>query len=62
MANRTSGRKVEPTTVAYSAGGVWPCIVGTAPARHRFDDCRAAHGICSAIYLSEYSRNTALFA
>ena len=22
--------KVEPTTVAYSAGGIWPCIVGTA--------------------------------
>src|SRR5262249_21920746 len=22
--------KVEPMTVAYSAGGIWPCIVGTA--------------------------------
>ena len=21
---------IEPTTVAYSAGGIWPCIVGTA--------------------------------
>src|SRR6476620_749300 len=21
---------IEPSTVAYSAGGIWPCIVGTA--------------------------------
>src|SRR5213078_1357837 len=28
--NEHPGVEVEATSVAYSAGGIWPCIVGTA--------------------------------
>lgn len=52
--------EVEPTTVAYSAGGVWPCIVGTALLVIGSMIFALAVGICSAIYLSEYSHNTRL--
>jgi phosphate transport system permease protein len=50
--------EVEATTVAYSAGGVWPCIVGTALLVIGSMVVALAVGICSAIYLSEYSQNT----
>jgi phosphate transport system permease protein len=50
--------EVEPTSVAYSAGGVWPCIVGTALLVIGSMIFALAVGICSAIYLSEYSQNT----
>lgn len=49
---------VEPTTVAYSAGGIWPCIVGTALLVIGSMVLALVIGISSAIYLSEYSRNT----
>ena len=47
---------VEPSTVAYSAGGIWPCIVGTALLVVGSMSLALVIGICSAIYLSEYSR------
>jgi phosphate transport system permease protein len=50
--------EVEPASVAYSAGGVWPCIVGTALLVIGSMIFALAVGICSAIYLSEYSQNT----
>ncbi len=48
---------VEPSTVAYSAGGIWPCIVGTALLVVGSMVLALVIGISSAIYLSEYSRN-----
>ncbi|CAA9235024.1 MAG: Phosphate transport system permease protein PstA [uncultured Chthoniobacterales bacterium] len=48
---------VDPTTVAYSAGGIWPCIVGTALLVVGSMVLALFVGISSAIYLSEYSRN-----
>ena len=50
--------KVEPTTVAYSAGGIWPAIVGTALLVIGSMVLALFIGISAAIYLSEYSRNT----
>lgn len=50
--------EVEATSVAYSAGGVWPCIVGTALLVIGSMVLALAVGICSAVYLSEYSQNT----
>src|SRR5207245_11642349 len=44
--------------VAYSAGGVWPCIVGTGLLVIGSMVFALAVGICSAIYLNEYSQNT----
>jgi phosphate transport system permease protein len=50
--------KVEPATVAYSAGGIWPCIVGTVLLVIGSMLVALFIGISSAIYLSEYSRNS----
>jgi len=51
------GVEVEATSIAYSAGGIWPCIVGTALLVIGSMVLALAIGISSAIYLSEYSRN-----
>jgi len=51
------GAKVEPMTVAYSAGGIWPCIVGTALLVIGSMVVALFIGISAAIYLNEYSRN-----
>ena len=48
---------VEATSIAYSAGGIWPCIVGTALLVVGSMILALGIGISSAIYLSEYSRN-----
>ncbi len=50
--------KIEPMTVAYSAGGIWPCIVGTALLVIGSMVVALFIGISAAIYLNEYSRNT----
>jgi phosphate transport system permease protein len=47
-----------PSTVAYSAGGIWPCIVGTALLVVGSMVLALLIGISSAIYLSEYSRDS----
>jgi phosphate transport system permease protein len=52
-----AGVDVEATSVAYSAGGIWPCIVGTALLVIGSMALALGIGISSAIYLSEYSRN-----
>ncbi len=53
------GVEVNPSTVAYSAGGIWPCIVGTALLVIGSMTLALFVGISSAIFLSEYSRNNA---
>ncbi len=50
--------KVEPMSVAYSAGGIWPCIIGTTLLVVGSMLVALFIGISSAIYLSEYSRKT----
>jgi len=54
----THPEEVDATSVAYSAGGIWPCIVGTALLVIGSMSLALVVGISSAIYLSEYSRNT----
>jgi len=44
-------------SVAHSAGGIWPCIVGTALLVIGSMTLALFVGVSSAIYLSEYSRN-----
>jgi phosphate transport system permease protein len=51
------GTEVEASSIAYSAGGIWPCIVGTALLVIGSMILALGMGISSAIYLSEYSRN-----
>ena len=51
------GVEVDATSIAYSAGGIWPCIVGTALLVVGSMILALGIGISSAIYLSEYSRN-----
>jgi phosphate transport system permease protein len=53
----THHEDVDATSIAYSAGGIWPCIVGTALLVVGSMTLALFIGICSAIYLSEYSRN-----
>ncbi|MEY2439260.1 MAG: phosphate transport system permease protein [Verrucomicrobiota bacterium] len=51
--------EIEASSIAYSAGGIWPCIVGTALLVIGSMVLALLVGISSAIYLSEYSRNGA---
>ena len=53
----THNEDVDVTTISYSAGGIWPCIVGTALLVVGSMTLALFIGISSAIYLSEYSRN-----
>jgi phosphate transport system permease protein len=54
----THKEDVEATSIAYSAGGIWPCLVGTALLVVGSMVVALFIGISAAIYLSEYSRNT----
>ena len=54
----THQEDVDATSIAYSAGGIWPCIVGTALLVIGSMVLALFIGISAAIYLSEYSRNT----
>ena len=56
----THKKDVEVTSIAYSAGGIWPCIVGTALLVVGSMILALFIGISAAIYLSEYSRETRL--
>src|SRR6266576_6050130 len=56
----TRKEDVDATSVAYSAGGIWPCIVGTALLVIGSMTVALFIGISAAIYLSEYSRDTRL--
>jgi len=54
----THGENIQATSIAYSAGGIWPCIVGTGLLVVGSMTLALFIGISAAIYLSEYSRNT----
>src|SRR6266481_4074603 len=56
---KTAHPGIEPdaSSVAYSAGGIWPCIVGTALLVIGSMVLALVIGISCAIYLSEYSRD-----
>src|SRR5438270_1993229 len=56
----THKEDVDATSVAYSAGGIWPCIVGTALLVIGSMTLALFIGISAAIYLTEYSRDTPL--
>ena len=56
----THKENVDVTSVSYSAGGIWPCIVGTALLVIGSMTLALFIGISAAIYLSEYSRDTRL--
>jgi phosphate transport system permease protein len=56
----THNEDVEVTSIAYSAGGIWPCIVGTALLVVGSMTVALFIGISAAIYLSEYSRESRL--
>src|SRR5437868_10846958 len=53
----THQEDVDVTSVSYSAGGIWPCIVGTALLVIGSMTLALFIGISCAIYLSEYSRD-----
>src|SRR5215468_5966399 len=53
----THKEEVEVTSVSYSAGGIWPCIVGTALLVIGSMTLALFIGISCSIYLSEYSRD-----
>jgi phosphate transport system permease protein len=53
----THKEDVAVTSVSYSAGGIWPCIVGTALLVIGSMTLALFVGISCAIYLSEYSRD-----
>ncbi len=55
----THKEEVNAESIAHSAGGIWPCIVGTALLVVGSMTLALSVGISSAIYLSEYSRNGA---
>lgn len=55
---KTHPEDVDVTSVSYSAGGIWPCIVGTALLVVGSMTVALFIGISAAIYLSEYSRDT----
>jgi phosphate transport system permease protein len=57
----THKEPVDATSIAYSAGGIFPCIVGTALLVIGSMIVALVIGISAAIYLSEYSRDTTLF-
>ena len=49
-------QEIQTTTYAHSAGGILPCIVGTVLLVTGSMVIALSLGVCSAIYLSEYSR------
>src|SRR5207237_8421332 len=53
----TNKEDVDVTSISYSAGGLWPCIVGTALLVIGSMAVALFIGISCAIYLSEYSRD-----
>jgi len=47
----------KPTTYVYSAGGIWPCIVGTVLLVIGSMSIALFLGVCSAIFLNEYAKD-----
>jgi phosphate transport system permease protein len=51
--------KFKSSSYVYAAGGIWPCIVGTVLLVVGSMTIALALGVASAIYLSEYARDSA---
>ena len=49
--------KVPTESYVYSAGGIWPCIVGTVLLVVGSMTIALALGVCAAVYLNEYARD-----
>lgn len=47
---------VRPSSYVYSAGGIWPCIVGTVLLVVGSMSIALILGVCAAVYLNEYAR------
>ncbi|MFM1852264.1 MAG: hypothetical protein RIS54_1948 [Verrucomicrobiota bacterium] len=47
---------VRATSYVYSAGGIWPCIVGTVLLVVGSMTIALILGVCAAVYLSEYAK------
>ncbi len=62
MEGNAQAKMSQVTSIAYSAGGIWPCIVGTALLVVGSMILALVIGISAAIYLSEYSRETSSYS
>ncbi len=51
--------KITTESYVYSAGGIWPCIVGTVLLVVGSMSIALMLGVCAAIYLNEYARDGA---
>jgi phosphate transport system permease protein len=58
-AKHPEAAKVATESYVYSAGGIWPCIVGTVLLVVGSMTIALALGVCAAIYLNEYARDGA---
>lgn len=56
-ANNPGAEKVSTESYVYSAGGIWPCIVGTVLLVVGSMTIALVLGVCAAIYLNEYARD-----
>ncbi len=57
LKENTRACEVDSTSIVYSAGGIFPCIVGTVLLVVGSMSIALFIGVSSAIYLNEYSRN-----
>lgn len=56
-AQQPAAATVKTESYVYSAGGIWPCIVGTVLLVIGSMSIALALGVCAAIYLNEYARD-----
>jgi phosphate transport system permease protein len=56
-AQNPAAEKVKTESYVYSAGGIFPCIVGTVLLVAGSMTIALALGVCAAIYLNEYARD-----
>lgn len=56
-AKHPAAAEVKAESIAHSAGGIWPAIVGTVLLVVGSMTIALALGICAAIYLNEYARD-----
>jgi len=57
-AQNPGAEKVKAESYVYSAGGIFPCIVGTVLLVLGSMTIALALGVCAAIYLNEYARDS----
>jgi phosphate transport system permease protein len=59
VATHPAAAKVKTQSIVYSAGGIFPCIVGTVLLVVGSMTIALFLGVCAAIYLNEYARDGA---